>query len=220
MIDDSQDETLRALAAEYHQPPPTPREEIWARIQAERAASGGTTPVIALRPDVRRGSPATRALAWVTGIAALLAVGIGIGRLSSPDATPDTPGLAAGEPQPEPGDRAQAVLAVAVSQYLSQTETLLTGLRTGEEADFAAVARDLLSMTRLLIDSPALTDPMTRDLLADLELVLAQVVVLPEDGNAARERSLITAGMEHHNLMPRLRTAIPAGSAARIHGEL
>lgn len=220
MIDDPQDEALRTLAADYHQPPPVPREEIWARIQAERATARPAAPVVELRPRTWRSSPGLRALAWVTGVAALVAVGIGLGRLSLPGAAANPPVAAAVDPQPDGGDRAQAVLAVAVRQYLSQTETLLTGLRTGEQADFAAVARDLLTMTRLLLDSPGLTDPMTRDLLSDLELVLAQVVVLPEDGDAARERSLITAGMEHHNLMPRLRTAIPAGSPGGIQGEL
>jgi len=220
MIDDPQDEALRTLATDYHQPPPVPREEIWARIQAERAAARQAVPVVALRPRIRRSSPGFRALAWVTGVAALLALGIGIGRYTGGTPESAAPLAAADDSLAAPADRSQALLAIAVSQYLSRTETLLTGLRTDQGTGFTTAARDLLSMTRLLLDSPALTDAATRDLLTDLELVLAQVVVLPEGDAAARERLLITEGMEHHNLMPRLRTAMPAGSPGGIQGEL
>ena len=37
MTDDRFDERLRQAAQEYHRPPATPREELWTRIQAERA---------------------------------------------------------------------------------------------------------------------------------------------------------------------------------------
>jgi len=227
-MDDQQDESLRTLAADYHAPPPVPREEIWTRIQAARSASPLSAAPPLPDPDVlpfrrppSRLAPAARALAWVTGVAALLAVGIGIGRLSSGPGQPTAEPIAVLTPERTASERAAAVLAVAVNQYLGRTETLLTGVRTGEvDSEYAGVARDLLSMTRLLLDSPALTDPATRDLLSDLELVLTQLVVVPGSENADRERSLITAGMEHHNLMPRLRSAIPVASVRGIQGEL
>ena len=38
MMDDELDEQLQDLAAEYNQPPETPREEMWTAIQRNRAA--------------------------------------------------------------------------------------------------------------------------------------------------------------------------------------
>lgn len=229
MIDDQQDDSLRALAADYNDPPPVPREEIWARIQAARKAPAVATPadqpaapgVLPFRRTPSRRAPAARALAWVTGAAALLALGIGIGRLSTGSEPPAAEPVAAGRPGQTGSERAAALLTVAVNQYLGRTETLLTGVRTGDVGnEYAGAASELLSMTRLLLDSPALGDPATRELLSDLELVLTQIVVLPATGNADQERTLITAGMEHHNLMPRLRSAIPANAVAGIQGEL
>jgi hypothetical protein len=40
-------------------------------------------------------------------------------------------------------------------------------------------ARDLLTTTRLLLDSPAGADPARRELLETLELVLVQIARLP-----------------------------------------
>lgn len=223
MIDDQHDDMLQELAAEYHAPPPTPREEIWARIQAERARNGTDAPVLPFRarPVGRLRSPAARAMAWVTGVAALLAVGVGLGRLVPPGSEPAPAGVSA-ESRPSP-DRTANVMGMAVRQYLSRTETLLVGVRSGDESSqFAGLARDLLGMTRLFLDSESLSDPATRTLLEDLELLLAQLVVLPTTPNPDQERSLITASMASQNLMDRLRTALPSplGSAPAVYGEL
>jgi hypothetical protein len=37
--DDELDPTLRELARDYHEPPPVPRDAMWARIQAARAVA-------------------------------------------------------------------------------------------------------------------------------------------------------------------------------------
>lgn len=234
MTDDTQDqdELLRTLAAEYHRPPPTPREAIWARIQTARAADSGvagagdTEPVPPARVlpfRARRwgGGPAIRGLTWVTGVAALLGLGIGIGRVTGEPGGADPVAGVHATLERTAAERAEAVLAVAVTQFLSRSEAVLTSVRTGEDgAAFLPAARDLLTTTRLLIDSPAADDLVFRDLLEDLELVLAQVVLLPGEGPAGQERTFITAGMEHRNLMPRLRTAIPAGPTTGMYGEL
>jgi len=222
-MDDQQDEMLPGLAAEYHQPPATPREEIWARIQAQRADPPVDSPVLPFRHRAvgRLRSPAARALIWVTGVAALLATGIGLGRLIPLGSDPAPVAVTAdGGATP---DRVANVMGMAVRQYLSRTETLLVGVRAGDESSqFAGMARDLLGMTRLLLDSESLTDTATRTLLEDLELLLTQLVVLPSTQNPDQERSLITAGMADQNLMARLRNAIPSplGSAPAVYGEL
>ena len=73
-------------------------------------------------------------------------------------------------------------------------------------------AHDLLLTTRLLLDSPASADPRFRNLLEDLELVLAQVVRLQSDQSRA-ELDLIRQALEQRDVLPRLRTAVTDISA-------
>jgi len=74
MLDNDEDKFeawLRDAAKTYHEPPEgtAPREQMWARIEAERARRAKRR-VIELRPWLR----------WTLAAAALFAVGIGIGR--------------------------------------------------------------------------------------------------------------------------------------------
>ena len=193
--DDKFNDWLQEAAKGYHSPPPTPREEMWARIQAGR---------------VRRIRPW---LQWSLAAAAVLLVGIGIGRWTAHQATP-TPG---GTPVATTADTAGngVVYQFAATQYLSRTETFLTAFRADLRAGradtrFTGQARDLLTTTRLLLDSPAADDPRMRGLLEDLELVLVQISQLP----TARDRhdtDLITQDMDQRSVLPKLRSAIPAG---------
>ncbi|MGH7664460.1 MAG: hypothetical protein ACRENI_09240 [Gemmatimonadaceae bacterium] len=109
---------------------------------------------------------------------------------------------------------------VATARHLMRTEALLASFRADEAGDspelsaqIADWAGDLLSTTRLLIDSPAGTDVSQRRLLEDLELVLAQIVqISPDHGNA--DRRLIDRALERGQLLARLRIAVPQGSPA------
>jgi hypothetical protein len=99
-------------------------------------------------------------------------------------------------------------------QHLSRAEALLTSFeadtRAGRQDEQMHVwAGDLLSSTRLLLDSPAGRDPRMRPLLEDLELVLAQIRQAAE-GRAA-ERGMVVEGIDARGVLPRIRTAIPAG---------
>ena len=102
-------------------------------------------------------------------------------------------------------------------QHLSEAEALLTSFRTRSNADqqtdaqLGAWARQLLSNTRLLLDSPVANDPQRRPLLQDLELVLVQIVQL-SPGSTPQDRELIEKTLKQDHVMTRLRTAIPAGS--------
>jgi hypothetical protein len=104
---------------------------------------------------------------------------------------------------------------VATIQHLADAEALLTSFRIESrsqkmDASLSSWARDLLSSTRLLLDSPAAEDPRRVRLLQDLELVLAQIVQLSPTAEA-RERELIEGTIRDGHVMTRLRTAIPAG---------
>ena len=102
-------------------------------------------------------------------------------------------------------------------RHLSEAEALLTSFRTRSatdqqmDAQLGKWARDLLSNTRLLLDSPVANDPQRRPLLEDLELVLVQIVQL-SPGSTPQDREMIEKTLQHDHVMTRLRTAIPAGS--------
>ena len=116
---------------------------------------------------------------------------------------------------------ASALYRAAAVQTLVQAEAVLTAYRGAESTtrdpqamqQAARWARDVLSSTRLLIDSPAGRDPQMRALFTDLELVLAQIVQLSGTPLQDSERELIDRAMRDRDLLPRLRSAVPAGSA-------
>jgi hypothetical protein len=74
----------------------------------------------------------------------------------------------------------------------------------------ATWARGLLTNTRLLLDSPAARDPQRARLLQDLELILVQIVQRSPSG-AAAGRSVVERTLERTQIIPRLRSALPAG---------
>jgi hypothetical protein len=120
------------------------------------------------------------------------------------------------------GASARRLYQAAAVQTLAQAEALLTSYRRGDDMvggrdqeamlQAARWARDVLSSTRLLLDSPASRDPQLRALLSDLELVLAQIVQVSGAPLQAGERELIERAMRDRDLLPRLRSAVPAGT--------
>jgi hypothetical protein len=65
-------------------------------------------------------------------------------------------------------------------------------------------AREMLTNTRLLLDSPAGDDPVRRRLLEDLETVLVQLV--QRSGASADDREILDRTLERTQLLTRLRT--------------
>jgi len=196
MNEDRFEALLRDAGREYHRPPQTPREEMWARIAAARAERRDTTRVIALRPWMR----------WGLGMAAVLLIGFAVGRLTVHTEAPR-------------GD-SQLAYDLAAVQYLGRAEALLIDFRADARAgrmdtQFAGQARDLLTTTRLLLDSPAGRDARLKPLLEDLELVLAQIVSLPTTRDA-QDVELINQGIDQRSVLTRLRTVQP-GAAVSSH---
>lgn len=205
MNDDERDAMIRRLAQDQLQPPPAPREELWARIQAAREGKA-VKAVTAIAAVERRWAP----LAWPVGIAALLALAFGIGRLTAPEPTP-----VAQAPATEPGRRpASPAHRLVAAEYLGRTEAFLTDFRvaarTGQpDQAVPTEARRLLGTARLLLDSPVAEDVRLRALLEDLELVLAEIAQL--QGERPRDLDLITNGLDQRGTLGRLRSAVPAG---------
>jgi hypothetical protein len=220
-FDDSLDPLLQRAAQDYHRPSDAvPTEEMWAAIQAARARTTDK------RHPVPRRWP--RPVHWQWAAAAILLVALGgmagwwartriatrpveVARQSGEMSTPPRPSVSAG--------RAEAVYRVAVIRDLAQAEALVTTFRddahqedrTDTDAQIASWARDLLTNTRLLLDSPAAADPQRRRLLEDLELVLVQMVELGPR-HRATDRQMIDRTLDRDHVLTRLRSAVPAGS--------
>ena len=203
-----------AARTTYHAPRTTPRDEMWNKIVAARRNKR----VIALRPWLR----------WAVAAAAVLVLGIGIGRWSAHQVSEPVNGTTTAEGMRttnEIDSLASVAYQIAATQYLSRTEAFLTSFRTdanrsANTARLARQARDLLTTTQLMLDSPAGDNPRLRSLLEDLELVLMQISLLNplQDGH---DRDLITQGMNQSNVLPKLRSAIPAGPVpVRTEGAL
>jgi len=198
------DRVLEA-ARDYHLPPRAPREEMWAAIVAERERRRLT------RRNLRR-------LRWGLALAATLVIGIGIGRSAWLRAPAPDMRVAIGAPS--------EAYRIVATQYLVRTEALLTDFHTETAAgrlnpQFLASTRELLTTTRLMLDSPAADDPHLKVLLQDLELVLAQIAQLPAEPGQQDEIDLINQGLTQHSVLTRLRAATPAaGTPARTQGVL
>ena len=204
MPDEKLDRLLAEAARDWRVPAAPPLGEMWARVEAAHFDA----------PRARRG-PGARWWAMLgTGIAAALVLGVGIGRWTAP--RPE--GRVASAEQVVPSDivtspvtpETSGPYARAATRSLDQTVALLATLpqgTRGSRADRAAAqASELLTTTRLLLDSPvAANDPEMRDLLDDLELVLAQIARLSESRARRSELELINEAIEQREVLPRLR---------------
>lgn len=120
--------------------------------------------------------------------------------------------------------RSDAAYQLATVRHFAAAEALLAtyeGRARGAKADaqtdaqLASWASDLLSQTRLLLDSPAGRDPVRRRLLQDLELVLVQMAQLSPDAPKV-EHDLIDGSVRHNDIITRLRSAVPAGATTAL----
>lgn len=211
MDDRELDQALVELRRSYNVPPAVvPTNEMWGRIEGEAFGARRMT-------RLRSAVIPPRAVWWV-GIAAALVVGVGIGRVTS---SRERAGSHAALPtSADAGPRATDTTSYdrSTARYLGQTAALLIALpaeaRAGRaDGRFAARAAELLTTTRLLLDSPAAADPQVRALLEDVELVLAQIAHLESDRGRV-EYELIAQALEQRDLLPRLTAAVAEGGEA------
>jgi len=114
-----------------------------------------------------------------------------------------------------------AAYRLAVVQHLTRTELLLTSFRAQEQsadaarvdAQFAALSRELLGTTRLLLATRRGDDPNITRLLQDLEYVLMQLSQYANDGRRV-DLDALNQSMDKRNVIPKLRSNIPAGLSA------
>jgi hypothetical protein len=107
-----------------------------------------------------------------------------------------------------------ASYTVASERHLQAVQLLLASYTTDAptargDSLLGRWARDLLSNTRLLLDSPAARDQQRARLLEDLEVILVQLVQ-QAPGQDIEERSAIERTLQKTQVIPRLRSALPA----------
>lgn len=211
---DGWDDEVAGALREYRVPKDPPLEAMWARIEREAfdapdAGRGGGT-----RHPVTAPAPSRRWLQAVAGIAATLVVGFGLGRVTAPvDAElPVATVSAATDAAASPA----GPLARTASAYLDDAQLLLASLPRdagGVDTSFVSHSRLMLMRTRALLDSPVAADPQLREILEDLELVLAQLARL-RAAPRADELTFIADAMDERDVMPRLRTVAAALSTS------
>ncbi len=231
-LDRPLDPWMLALARDVSDDIVVPREMMWKRIDGKRST---------VKVPQRLTASFWRG---VSAIAAVLVVGVAIGRYAWPSAsntrhdsastTIPTTATAAALATSALGPDALAAapvsadpMRVAMDEHLIRTVALLTTVRDrdpdiGPGLDVTSWARDLLGTTRLLLDEPTLRDERTRRLLQDLELVMMQIIQSRRNG-AEDARRVATETMRDTNLLPRVRAVVTAAAVREelsVHGGL
>lgn len=190
--DDRFDTWVVREARDYNAPPRVPRDAMWEAIRQRSAAA-----------------PSARARPWwfaVAPLAAAAAIAVVAFQLGKQSATPSS-----GTTDAAVSPTSEAMYAQARERHLERADLLLTSARqllAGSARDPALDrwAREMLTDTRLLLDSPAATDAVQRQLLQDLELLLSQIVQLPA-ASSPDDRALVEGALRHGDLITRIRTA-------------
>ena len=218
MSNEHMNELVGRVRETYHVPPEPPREQMWAAIAAGLRDTPDVTddPAVIDLAEARERRALTRhPLAWVAAAAALVVLGIGIGRMSAPGVVV-APVVAA-------ETDGTVALTVAALEHLGRTESLLTMVRAEArggalEPATAEWAQGLLSETRLFIDAREGGDPALTQLFEDLELILVQIVGIAEAGSGDEawtrtELQLAMSSLEDGEVLPRIQAALPEGLA-------
>lgn len=205
-IDDNQwDEFLRS----DDELPEVPRERMWQAIDEARRDQRSVVELPRRNRD--------RVWRMAAGIAAILVLGVGIGRMS---VAPEVPVAMVESMVEDPVEVApvtstinpaaeKEVYRFAAANLFGRADYLLTDfkVRSCANEDLGEVpnwAGGMLVQTRLLMDTSAAEDANMKQLLEELELVLAQIVGLSRD-NCARDMAWIKQGLQERSTLGRLR---------------
>jgi hypothetical protein len=239
--DEPFEQFLKDAAADYGAPRgELPREAMWEAIRDRRAPSAGSSAAAAVSRHSPRtrlwiGLAATLLLgvaigryAWDRATPVVAAVQptasvVPPAPLQKPAAAARAETEAVTVPDARrrtPDNRAlpgasNTTYSLVAARHLADVEALLTSYTSSStdarsDSLLGAWAKNLLSNTRLLLDSPAAHDPVRARLLSDLEVILVQLVQRSPGGDA-EERSTVERALQKSQLIPRLRSAVPAG---------
>lgn len=202
MTDHRLNELLDDASRTFRVPREPDLEAMWSEIERE-----------SFDQKPRDGGLWWRAPSWrvlSVGMAATLVLGIGLGRLTMNAPAGGTMAAAVTPDTARASGMSGAYDRVA-SELLGRTAVLLTALPEARsrraDGQFTTQAVELLTSTRLLLDSPAASDARFKDLLEDLELVLAQIASL-RTGRGQQDMQLITDALQDRDVVPRIRSAV------------
>ena len=184
------------------------REEMWAVISESWA------------DQAARQRHARKAYAWSglgLGLAAMLVVGIFIGRSTSEVEDSASPALVIRADPVRAEYPISTPIRVAVGEHFREVETLLLLFASSRQTDaeLVGLARELAGTSRMLMASDAGRDAEVRLMLLDLELLLVQIARLV-DGADAAETEVVKDGITETEAVPRMRrflaeAAVPMG---------
>lgn len=209
--DDKWPPAIEAAVKQYNDPPPTPREEMWQQIEARRQQRRVVAGDFRWRHYSRR----------VMAAAAVLLAGFVLGRIWDNDRSPqpDAPIVADATPTTKPAATPKdAGISTAqrlhAAKHFSRSSVLLAQFAEAVQEDsldpeLHKWARDLLSNTRLLLDSSLAEDPQYHRLLRDLEFTLAQIVQASIAEEEPEERQWVAGQVNDQSLVERLRLIVP-----------
>jgi len=217
--EDERDDTRKEIGDVYNVPPEVPRASMWEAIRP-RLAVDAVSENAKVRPAWQWGTLAAAAAGVV------LLIGFGLGRVAQPAGPEVTPPLSVAERPAEPSG-ATSLVRVAAIRHLAATQTLL--FEVGTEAESGAIdpniatwATQLLTDTRLMLDSSLGDQGDMRALLEDLELILVQVVHASKagaglDAEVGRmELQQLTRGMQDNDVLPRIQQLLPPVAAGAV----
>ncbi len=227
MTDERMDPMIDLVRETYHVPGETPQEAMWTAIEAQMSSDVGAEvvggDVVDLASERRRRNTgrhvfrgADRSMGWAVAAAAVMVLGIGIGRMTAPLGD-------GGEPEVGVATTfdgvSEGALTLAAQEHFGRTESLLTMLRADARSGSidpatAQWATGLLSETRLLLDADRAGEPAVDELLLDLELLLIQIVGVAETGSmdeaqARTELEIALRTLDDGEVLPRIQAALP-----------
>jgi hypothetical protein len=173
------------------------REEMWTVISESWARQA------ARQRHVRK------AQAWTgagLGLAAMLTVGIFVGRSTSEVEDSASPAVAVRADPVRVGQPISLPIRVAVGEHFREVETLLLLFESSQQSDaeLMGLARELAATSRMLMASDAGRDAEVRSMLLDLELLLVQIARLV-DGADVAETEVVKDGIVETEAVPRMR---------------
>ena len=194
------DQLLNDASTSWRVPVDPPLDAIWSAVEAE-----------AFNHSALRRSP-DWSVVGIAAAAALIVGALGGGYAARRGIIPPMTNTRTGLPAiqvsaPSSSDPNQR----AMGELLGRTAVLLAALpgdssATTLDPQISSEGARLLTTTRMLLDSPVGADARLRNLLQDLELVLAQVARL-EPRHRKNEMQFIQTALDQHDIVPRLRSA-------------
>jgi hypothetical protein len=211
------DEFLRQGAKDYKASVAPPVDALWSAIEADVIKAIAPKKYRSFA-SLRTTTGSLRTPTWIgLGLAATLIIGVGVGRWTSRTTSTVAPTIAATRTTTADSVSSNTHARAVTLEHLADAEVFLTSvraeLRSGQtDADRAERSRDLLVRTRVLLGSSRNRPPEVERLLEDLELLLAEIAVLPQS-HSSLDKTLLDESMRNGNIIPRIRATLPTRAA-------